>query len=316
MSPCTDASLCGLLPAKSGLTERQTIFCLVSHSVSDELEFPVLQRPDRQFMGKQAVCFQIGGQHFHGQCDRSVLVRLTGRHFRLDHVITQKYIIIGLGNYGGGLAEELMAIGHEVIGVDQNEGRVDNLKDKITTAFVLDATDELALETLPLREIDVVIVAIGENFGASVRVVALLKQKKVKHIFARAIDSVHKAILEAFAIDKVLTPEKDAAREFVQFLALGIHAESFRVDEDYYVIKFKVPRKCAGYPLSGMNLEEDFHLKLIALKQAAEVKNILGMKKLTKEVMTVIPDNYLLKEEDELVCYGLYKDFQALWKAF
>ena len=165
-----------------------------------------------------------------------------------------KYIIIGLGNYGGGLAEELMAIGHEVIGVDQNEGRVDNLKDKITTAFVLDATDELALETLPLREIDVVIVA------------------------------------------------------------LGIHAESFRVDEDYYVIKFKVPRKCAGYPLSGMNLEEDFHLKLIALKQAAEVKNILGMKKLTKEVMTVIPDNYLLKEEDELVCYGLYKDFQALWK--
>ena len=227
-----------------------------------------------------------------------------------------KYIVIGLGNYGGGLAEELMAIGHEVIGVDQNEGRVDNLKDKITTAFVLDATDELALETLPLREIDVVIVAIGENFGASVRVVALLKQKKVKHIFALAIDSVHKAILEAFAIDKVLTPEKDAAREFVQFLALGIHAESFRVDEDYYVIKFKVPRKCAGYPLSGMNLEEDFHLKLIALKQAAEVKNILGMKKLTKEVMTVIPDNYLLKEEDELVCYGLYKDFQALWKAF
>ena len=54
-----------------------------------------------------------------------------------------KYIVIGLGNYGGGLAEELMAIGHEVIGVDQNEGRVDNLKDKITTAFVLDATDEL-----------------------------------------------------------------------------------------------------------------------------------------------------------------------------
>ena len=95
LSPCTNASLCGLLPAKSGLTERQTIFCLVSHSVSDELEFPVLQRPDRQFMGKQAVCFQIGGQHFHGQCDRSVLVRLTGRHFRLDHVITQKYIIIG-----------------------------------------------------------------------------------------------------------------------------------------------------------------------------------------------------------------------------
>ena len=58
-----------------------------------------------------------------------------------------------------------------------------------------DATDELALETLPLREIDVVIVAIGENFGASVRVVALLKQKKVKHIFARAIDVYKRQVL-------------------------------------------------------------------------------------------------------------------------
>ena len=126
-----------------------------------------------------------------------------------------KYIIIGLGNYGHVLAEELSALGHEVIGADISSSRVDGLKDKIATAFVIDATDEQALSVLPLNSVDVVIVAIGENFGASVRVVALLKQKKVKHIFARAIDSVHKAILEAFAIDKVLTPEKDAAREFV-----------------------------------------------------------------------------------------------------
>lgn len=116
----------------------------------------------------------------------------------------------------------------------------------------------------------------------------------------------------------MLTPEKDAAREFVQFLALGIHAESFRVDEDYYVIKFKVPRKCAGYPLSGMNLEEDFHLKLIALKQAAEVKNILGMKKLTKEVMTVIPDNYLLKRGRlnwcVTVCIKIFRPCESILK--
>lgn len=226
-----------------------------------------------------------------------------------------KYIVIGLGNYGGGLAEELMAIGHEVIGVDQNEGRVDNLKDKITTAFVLDATDELALDTLPLQDIDVVIVAIGENFGASVRVVALLKQKKVKHIFARAIDPVHKAILEAFAIDKVLTPEKDAARELVQVMALNIQAEAFRLDEEFYVIKFKVPGRCVGYPLIKLNLAEDFHLQLIALKKAAETKNFLGLSVVKKTVEADIPLTYILQEEDEMVCYGRYKDFQAFWKA-
>ena len=109
-----------------------------------------------------------------------------------------KYIIIGLGNYGRVLAEELSALGHEIIGADISESRVDSIKDKVATAFVIDATDEQALSVLPLNSVDIVIVAIGENFGASVRVVALLKQKKVAHIYARAIDMVHKAVLEAF----------------------------------------------------------------------------------------------------------------------
>lgn len=225
-----------------------------------------------------------------------------------------KYVIIGLGNYGGVLAEELSAIGHEVIGVDADEGRVDCIKDKITTAFVLDATDEMALEALPLKEIDIVIVAIGENFGASVRVVALLKQKQVKHIYARAVDAIHQAILEAFNVDKVLTPENDAARDFVQFLSLGIHAESFGIDQEFYVIKFKVPKKCIGYPLAEMNLEKDFHLQMIALKQAIEVRNKLGIKTVRKKVISITTD-YILQQDDELVCYGRYQDFQALWKA-
>ena len=93
-----------------------------------------------------------------------------------------KYIIIGLGNYGHMLAEELSVLGHEVIGADVSASRVDSIKEKIATAFVLDATDEQALAALPLSGVDVVIVAIGENFGASIRVVALLKQQKVAHI--------------------------------------------------------------------------------------------------------------------------------------
>ena len=119
-----------------------------------------------------------------------------------------KYIIIGLGNYGHVLAEELSALGHEIIGADISESRVDSIKDKIATAFVIDATDEQSLSVLPLNSVDVVIVAIGENFGASVRVVALLKQKKVTHIYARAIDGVHKSVLEAFSLERILTRKK------------------------------------------------------------------------------------------------------------
>jgi len=226
-----------------------------------------------------------------------------------------KYAVIGLGNYGGVVAGELTAMGHEVIGIDENEERVNTLKDKIAMTLVMNATDEVALGALPLKEMDVVIVAIGENFGASVRVVALLKQREVKHIYARAVDAVHQAILEAFNVDKVLSPESDAARDFVQFLALGIHAESFRIDPEHYVIKFEVPEKCVGYPLSEMNLEKEFNLVLVALKQSVEVKNMLGMKTVKKEVSAALSEDYVLQAKDELVCYGRYKDFRLLWKA-
>ena len=67
-----------------------------------------------------------------------------------------KYIIIGLGNYGHVLAEELSVLGHEVIGADISESRVDSIKDKVATAFVIDATDELSLAVLPLNSVDIV----------------------------------------------------------------------------------------------------------------------------------------------------------------
>ena len=220
-----------------------------------------------------------------------------------------KYIIIGLGNYGHVLAEELSALGHEIIGAAISESRVDSIKDKVATAFVIDATDEQSLSVLPLNSVDIVIVAIGENFGASIRVVALLKQKKVSRIFARAIDAVHKAVLEAFELERILTPEEDAARSLVQLLDFGTNMEGFRIDQDYYVVKFTVPEKFVGY------LDEEFHLKMIGLKRANKITNCLGISLMELHVKNELPADEKVEEGDELVCYGRYRDFQAFWKA-
>ena len=226
-----------------------------------------------------------------------------------------KYIIIGLGNYGHVLAEELSVLGHEVIGADISESRVDSIKDKVATAFVIDATDELSLAVLPLNSVDIVIVAIGENFGASIRAVALLKQKKVQHIYARAIDAVHRSVLEAFNLEKILTPEEDAARSLVQLLDFGTNMEAFRVDSEYYVVKFSVPEKFIGYFVNELNLDEEFHLKLIGLKRANRIENCLGISLTEHSIVNELPENDKIQEGDELVCYGKYRDFQKFWKA-
>lgn len=226
-----------------------------------------------------------------------------------------KYIIIGLGNYGGVLAEELSLLGNEVIGVDTSEHRVEVIKDKIAATFILDATEEQALSILPLNDVDIVIVAIGEDLGSSVRVVALLKKMKVKHIYARAVDNIHATILEAFNLDSILKPEKDAARSLSQRLDMKVNVESFKVDEDNYVLKFKVPYLLVGYKIKDLKFEEEFSIKIIALIQGENGHNSIGMSVVKRQTAASIDPAYQLMDNDELVCYGIYKDFIKFWKA-
>ena len=133
-----------------------------------------------------------------------------------------KFTIIGLGNFGRVLAEELTALGHEVVGADIEMAKVDAVKDKITVAYRLDAADNLTLSHLPLVESDIVIVTIGENFGDSIKVVAMLKQMGIKHIYARAIDNIHAEVLRALSIERILNPEEASARMLVHSLDSGV----------------------------------------------------------------------------------------------
>lgn len=224
-----------------------------------------------------------------------------------------KYIIIGLGNYGSALAVGLSRLGHEVVGVDLSENKVEAIKDKIATAFIFDASDNMSLDVLPYTGVDAVIVAIGENFGASVRVTAMLKQKGVKHIYARAIDAVHKAILEGFGIDRILTPEKDSAEMLVDQLGVPVDMERMHIGSDHLICKFAVPAKFVGLQIGELNLKKDFNLNLIAVARAEKVTNFLGF---SIAKYDDVADNveYIIQPDDKFVCYGRDADFSAFWK--
>ena len=225
-----------------------------------------------------------------------------------------KCIIIGLGTYGRVLVDELSALGHEVIAVDNDASRVERVKDMCDAAFQIEATDELALSVLPLKKVDVVIVAIGQNLGASVRVVALLKKLGVQHIYARAMDYVHKNILQAFSIDKILIPEETAARSLVRQMELGVNIHLFRVDDKYCVFKFPIPKQLIGMSPNDLHLYEEYHLKIIAINKTQKVQNFLGIEYNDPEVVNITNEADSLEPNDELVCYGKESDFRKLCK--
>ena len=114
-----------------------------------------------------------------------------------------KFLVIGLGCFGKTLAEALTDKGHDIIGVDSNEHRVEEVKDRIAVAYIMDATQRIALAQFPLAEIDCAIVAIGQSMGNSLRAVAALKELGVAKVYARAIDQTHQSIMQAMNIQKI-----------------------------------------------------------------------------------------------------------------
>ncbi len=223
-----------------------------------------------------------------------------------------RYLIIGLGIYGSNLARDLTDMGHEVIGVDHSQANIDAIKDYISTVYLIDVTEESALTLLPLDNVDLVIVAIGENFGASIKVVAMLKKLKVKHIYARAVDELHESILQGFDIERILTPEQRAARDLTFEMGLGTKVQSMAIDEQHYVLKFAVPRPFIGLKYKDIDFMRSYRLKLISVARMVPVKNILGITKPTLEVID--DENAQVCEGDEIVCMGTRKAYFGFFK--
>ncbi len=214
-----------------------------------------------------------------------------------------KIIIIGLGNFGSAVASKLASLGHEVIGVDSSEQRVENIKDKITYAITVDCTDDAVLRTLPLHEADMVLVAIGEELGASVLITALLKKHNVKRIISRAISPIHRTILEAIGVMEILNPEEDSAERFVTKINLKNVIDSLNISEEYAVMEILIPQKYVGMKVSEADLRKKYNINILTIKQDIQ-KHILSKHIYETRIIGVISPDYIFQANDILIVFG------------
>lgn len=225
-----------------------------------------------------------------------------------------RFLIIGLGIYGENLARDLTEMGHEVIGADCKASQVEALKDAIRTVYLIDASEESQLSVLPLRNVDLVIVAIGENFGASIKTVALLKKAGVKHIYARATDTLHYAILKGFDIDRIVTPEQRAAVDLAHELELGPPVTTLKIDDAHVVISFTVPGLFYGMKYNDLlkHLSDTYSLQVIAGARPTEHRNLLGITHPELEVFDIADASARVQEGDRLTVYGMRDKIRQL----
>lgn len=225
-----------------------------------------------------------------------------------------KYIIVGLGNFGASLAEKLTAQGNEVIGIDTSMTKVDTFKEKISHTICMDATDEFTVSGLPLKDTDIVIIAIGEDQGSNVMVTALFKNLEVKRLISRAINPLHEKVLKALGVDEIVHPEQETAERWAKKLCMNNVVDSFELGEDYSIIEANVPLEYVGQTIREVKFRESFNLLVLTTIKRTEVESKLGKSKTESKVQGVAKADLVLEKNDILVLYGSNKDLKKFLK--
>lgn len=225
-----------------------------------------------------------------------------------------KYIIFGLGNFGASLAQKLTEQGNEVIGIDSSMTKVDAYKEKISHTICMDATDEFTVSGLPLKETDIVIVAIGEDQGANIMTTALLKNFEVKRLISRAINPLHDKVLQAIGVDEIVHPEEETAERWAKKLCLSNVVDSFELNDDYSIIEARVPDDYIEKTVREVGFRREFNLLVLTIIKKVEVKSIVGKSKIETQIQGVTSADDKLAADDILVLYGSNKDLQIFLK--
>ena len=210
-------------------------------------------------------------------------------------------LLIGLGRFGKHIAIHLNQLGHEVMAVDHVESRVEAVLPFVTNAQIGDSTNADFLESLGIRNYDVCIVAIGNDFQSSLETTSLLKELGAKLVVSRAARDVQAKFLLRNGADEVVYPEKQLAK-WTAFRYSADHILDYmELDDEHAIFEIPVPDSWAGRTIGQIDLRKKYNI------------NIMGIKKDGKLELTVSPD-VQLKAGETLLVLGRNRDLQKCFR--
>ena len=178
----------------------------------------------------------------------------------------QKFAVIGLGSFGSTLARRLSEKGAEVIAIDTDMDKVEEIQTEVTLAVQLNSQDPKALKLQGVDRVDIAIVCIGEDFESNVLTTVILKQLGVKKVITRYMNPVQKRILKMTGADQVVAPEEESGLKLANSLINPSFNEILALSEDLQVVEMPVPLPFVGKTLRDVKLREKYSLNLIAIK--------------------------------------------------
>ena len=177
----------------------------------------------------------------------------------------REFLVIGLGRFGGGLAETLVELGHDVLGVDTDPKLVQSFSGRLTHVVEADSTDPEALRQLGADEFATAVVAIGTEVEASVLTTAALVDLNVPRIVAKAISKPHGKILDRVGANRVVFPERDMGVRVGHSLA-GRIIDYFQLDPGFALVETTAPKQIVGKSLAQAEVRRKYGITVVSIK--------------------------------------------------
>ncbi|PAV29855.1 potassium transporter Trk [Virgibacillus profundi] len=213
----------------------------------------------------------------------------------------REFAVIGLGRFGGSICRELSMEGMEVMAIDHDEDKVNEYKNIASHAVIADSTDEASLKELGIKNIDHVIVAIGDNIQASILTTVILTDLGIKKITVKAQNDRHEKILNKIGADQVVHPERDMGKRIAHSIISNNILDYLELSDDHSIVEVKAGRKMRGNTLVDLDIRANYGCNVVAIKHGKEIN--------------VSPSaDDVLKEDDVLIVIGSDKDISRFEK--
>ena len=210
-------------------------------------------------------------------------------------------LLIGVGRFGRHIAMQLSQLGHQVMAVDKNEERINDVLPFVTNAQIGDSTNEEFLRTLGIGNFDVCFVTISSNFQNSLETTSLLKELGAKSVVSRAERDVQAKFLLRNGANNVVYPEKQMAKwAAIRYSADHIF-DYIEIDEQHAIFEVQVPKEWIGKSVGELDVRRRFGI------------NILGIKRAGKTDVSVM-SNTILSDDITVLALGEYKALQKCFR--
>ena len=206
-------------------------------------------------------------------------------------------LLIGLGRFGRHIAMKLSELKHQTLAIDNDEERVEQVLPYVTSAQIGDCTNPTFISSLGVRDFDVCIVAIGDDFQSSLEVTSLLKENGAKKVVSRASRDIQEKFLLRNGADEVVYPEKQLASWLAIRFTSDHILDYIELDESHAIVEVSVPESWVGKSIGKIDIRKKYNINIMAMKKEGEMN------------MTITSDTVLTDDLTMLVL-GEYKTLQ------